>query len=376
MSSGFHTKLNKKQLKSASKFIEKLTFIVLDDEISSNDVSQSNETIKETYLSIGLEDSPKQVVRFNNISICINELRNMPHKRIFLIILRKKPLKPDENSTLLALPNVKYTFHFRSDSLRNDRDKTNSNGIIQTSLEDSWFTIFPLNLITLPFKKLKAGIKNSLTKLFLIEILQQSECSDEEKKEFINFCIETYRDDQVRMKQIQEYQRKHLEKTPIYLFTEDTFIHRILSKTLRESNLKSIFHIRYYLCGLYKQLLNLYKLQLSTLLNGEKLFYRGKVISRNELKYFQKSIGKYAITNSYVSVSTDEKVAKMFSSFEQPPTGSKVSVLFCFQINVKNVSKPLAFIDDYSAKGTEEEVLQSIGIIFRVDKVRKISVSK
>ncbi|CAF4419194.1 unnamed protein product [Rotaria sp. Silwood2] len=94
---------------------------------------------------------------------------------------------------------------------------------------------------------------------------------------------------------------------------------------------------------------------------------RGRMISREELENFQKSKGRFVVTNSFVSTTTEEIVALSFVGGGSSEATDKVSVIFHIQIDIeKNDSKPVAFIRERSQHPDEEEVLLSMGIVLSI----------
>ncbi|CAF4877503.1 unnamed protein product [Rotaria sp. Silwood1] len=95
--------------------------------------------------------------------------------------------------------------------------------------------------------------------------------------------------------------------------------------------------------------------------------HRGKMIPREELENFQKSEGRFVVTNSFVSTTTEEIVALSFVGGGTSEATDKVSVIFYIQIDIeKNYSKPVAFIRECSQHPDEEEVLLSMGIVLSI----------
>ncbi|CAF3816271.1 unnamed protein product [Rotaria sp. Silwood1] len=101
--------------------------------------------------------------------------------------------------------------------------------------------------------------------------------------------------------------------------------------------------------------------------------HRGKMIPREELENFQKSEGRFVVTNSFVSTTTEEIVALSFVGGGTSEATDKVSVIFYIQIDIeKNYSKPVAFIRECSQHPDEEEVLLSMGIVLSIGSIESI----
>lgn len=122
----------------------------------------------------------------------------------------------------------------------------------------------------------------------------------------------------------------------------------------------------------YKLFLELQRLYISQVSTEFREAYRGKLISIQELYRFQRAVGKFVITNSYVSTSKNKKVSNRFNDQTESQSEDKILVLFVIIITAHhNHSKPMALID----QSEEIEVLLSSGIILRVHSVKKVGVS-
>ncbi|CAF4155763.1 unnamed protein product, partial [Rotaria sordida] len=101
--------------------------------------------------------------------------------------------------------------------------------------------------------------------------------------------------------------------------------------------------------------------------------YRGKLIPIEELEHFKKNIGKLHVTMRFLSTVTHREVALIYSGDGRIWETDYVSVLFNITINMKeNISKPIAFIHEYSSILDENEVLLPIGMLFRMNSIRHV----
>jgi hypothetical protein len=209
----------------------------------------------------------------------------------------------------------------------------------------------------------------------LVELLLRLASGDEGKKDFVNFCRETYQSNDGYLNEIEKFEHDNIANKAIWWYTGETFVYRILSKTFGTSNLNLIYKIRFFTYELHAQLKELYRLQLPTLLKTTLNVYGGVSIPKTDFDCLRKSLGKLVITNSFLSSSTKKNVAAAFSAHNGSAKDS-VSVIFCMKINVqKNSLKPIASIKDHSQIQDEDEVLLSIGVVFRMLSSRQIAVS-
>ncbi|CAF1355441.1 unnamed protein product [Rotaria sordida] len=118
----------------------------------------------------------------------------------------------------------------------------------------------------------------------------------------------------------------------------------------------------------------LHQQQMSAFRNIDFLqVYRGKLIPIEELEHFKKNIGKLHVTVRFLSTVTHREVALIYSGGGRIWETDYVSVLFNITINMKeNISKPIAFIHEYSSILDENEVLLPIGMLFRMNSIRHV----
>ena len=68
------------------------------------------------------------------------------------------------------------------------------------------FIFLPSNLINTPIRNLDAETQRFVIQQLLIELMQRKPYSTNTRKDFIMFSRQTYRDDDVRLRQIDEYE--------------------------------------------------------------------------------------------------------------------------------------------------------------------------
>lgn len=186
--------------------------------------------------------------------------------------------------------------------------------------------------------------------------------------------VKTHQFNDAYVSEIQKFEKDYTKNKAIWWYTGETFVYRILSKTFGTSKLNLIYKIRFFTYELYSKLKELYYLQLPMFIKTPLNVFRGVSVPKADFDCLRRSFGKLVITNSFLSTSTKKDVAASFAAHNILPKDS-VSVIFCMRINVqKNTTKPIASIKDYSQIQDEDEVLLSIGIVFRMVSSRQIAV--
>ncbi|CAF4325883.1 unnamed protein product, partial [Rotaria sordida] len=100
--------------------------------------------------------------------------------------------------------------------------------------------------------------------------------------------------------------------------------------------------------------------------------YRGLTMDWNQLEELRRNKGNLVSTNSFLSTTNDYEAACFFAGNGNVDR-DYVSVIFEISVNTKvKHSIPFAKIDYQSIFKDEDEVLFSIGAVFRVDETEEI----
>ena len=315
----------------------------------------------------------QHVYQVKTIQKCIEKLNKLTDRNVILLISLDDPLTDQQKSRLCSYPNVECIYQFGSE-FSYIKLSVVFNNEMEVLQNESCLSDIALDITSRRWEDIDHPTKMFALKYILLEVLQQIPCTPKEKQDFIDFCWTICRREK-DWDEICKYRNPACKKNAIWLYTGDSIIPHSVNRILREENLNSIIRIHFFTHDLYSDLHKLYLLQKSKLNFGIQL-YRGKPLARNELECLKKSEGKYVVTDSFVSTSTDIDVAKAFAGGGNIQSDDKVSVIFSIKLRMKNnISKPVAFIREYSQKRDhEEEVLVSLGIVMRVISVKKNEV--
>ncbi|CAF1425183.1 unnamed protein product, partial [Rotaria sordida] len=166
------------------------------------------------------------------------------------------------------------------------------------------------------------------------------------------------------------------KKVAIKWYTRDTFLFRLVNKVLREENIDDMYKIRLILSDIHIQLVELHGDYLETLLDLSLYpycltVYRGQLMSARELDQLKWNIGCFISMNSFLSTSTARDLPLIFSGQGQQRPQLE-SILFEITIETSTCETAFADIQYISWIPGEEEILITIGAIFRIDSVNQI----
>ena len=194
----------------------------------------------------------------------------------------------------------------------------------------------------------------------------------ESRDEMLIECRHICKNNEQALTEIDTFDKMYESNAALQWYSRDTFLFRIVNKVLRSNNVNTMFNIRYFLTDLYTQLNELHKkenLFESYEIQQIKKVYRGQHISKIEFEYLQEIKGNIISINTFLSTTKSLQIALCFANTVLN-NNNLIPVLFCIEINRSSESvRPYANISKYSMFQDEEEVLFSMGSIFRIQHI-------
>lgn len=187
----------------------------------------------------------------------------------------------------------------------------------------------------------------------LKDILLETDEKSDLKKEMIDFCREEYTDNIIQLKFIEEFENHFQVDDAIqWYLRQETFVHKMITRAFRVLDPDILFKLRYFIQHLHRQLQSKVNTNVltvhRTLRIQQELFNKmkqnqGSLLSFNEFIFFNKN-----------------------QSTIEPSPINKDSKLVHFRIDLGNG------IARYDMETKSNEVLLTLGIIFRIDKLEQI----
>ncbi|CAF4372486.1 unnamed protein product, partial [Didymodactylos carnosus] len=206
----------------------------------------------------------------------------------------------------------------------------------------------------------------------LIEILLLTPQLPIALDEMLNICSRDYIDNHAEQTNITEFKQALIPEKAVWWYTRDTFLYKLLNKALRTQNIDDIFRFRYFIVHLHNQLTQLHRDYIKSFADKSKelICYRGQQITSNELERLKKDLGSLISMNGFLSTTTSFHVAKEFA-LKNISSNTK-PILFHIHIDLTvPTSTPFANISQWSAFKAEDEVLFSLGAVFRLDLIKQ-----
>ncbi|CAF1440807.1 unnamed protein product, partial [Didymodactylos carnosus] len=185
-------------------------------------------------------------------------------------------------------------------------------------------------------------------------------------------CRREYETDVVELKKIDEFEKHYRPNQAVYWYTRDSFVYRLVNKALRTEDFCIINKYRLLITDLHTQLTKLheqfYKQDLTC---PGQTFYRGQQLSVKELE--KSNFGQLITFNGFLSVTSSKDVALIYAdTTKDDSSASFQSVLFTVKVdNRKGLFSTFHTIEKLSNFSNENEVLFSLGTIFRVQSIVK-----
>ncbi|CAF1481415.1 unnamed protein product [Didymodactylos carnosus] len=195
------------------------------------------------------------------------------------------------------------------------------------------------------------------------------------KKNMIDECCKFYYNDEIELKRIQTFWNDYHPSKAIWWYTSDSFLYRLLNRAFRTENILLLNAFRFFMIDLRNQLSELYQTQYT---NNTQIFYvyRGQGMSVKELQKIRDNIGGFLSINTFFSTTVSSSLAADFAGDSFSQLIYERSVVFQMEIDPRICPSrsPFANISKHSSMPSEDEILFSMGTIFRIDLVEELEI--
>ncbi|CAF0896621.1 unnamed protein product [Didymodactylos carnosus] len=206
----------------------------------------------------------------------------------------------------------------------------------------------------------------------VIDILLRMPLSDDAKHVMSEYCRSCYKEEHPAQKHISEFENTYdidVLGEAISWYTRPCFLNNLLSKTLSTQDPDDLFTFRFFISALHKEL---YLLNSGRTQSLPSKLYSGKVLSTDIVEDLQKNIEGLVSMNGFFSTTTEPKVSNIYAGTSCSLPKDQKSVVFNLNIKDSVLTKPFANIRKYSKIQDEDEILFSIGTVWRILDVKLI----
>ena len=225
-------------------------------------------------------------------------------------------------------------------------------------------------------RKLSANNDAFLQFQLTLDIILRLERNQFAREEMLFICRRKFVHDQLILSTIDRFELTYQsECDAARWYTADSFLYRLLNDVLRTEIVDSIFKFRYFIQDLHNQLARMqidYFKELTNTNNSSFKLYRGQPMTWNDFEEkFRANQGNLISINSFLSTTTDRYVARAFAGDgDEQLAENEISVLYEITIDTRfDHSVPFAELNDQTNFEYENEVLFSIGAVFRIEEI-------
>ena len=182
-------------------------------------------------------------------------------------------------------------------------------------------------------------------------------------------CRRLYENDDVTLKKIENLLNEYTSDKAISYYTRSAGLFFIINQACRTEDVQRIYEFRRYISDLHRQLEKLCteqeeKLELKSAI---KTVRRGKLLSTSVLQQLIDNERGLISMNGFLSTTMSPDVADMHSGVGDNIGDGYKPVRFVLTID--NIKQPYASLHDYSVIKHEEEILFSLGTIWRIESI-------
>ncbi|CAF1294715.1 unnamed protein product [Rotaria sordida] len=333
------------------------------------------------------------IVYYSNISKCIKYLKRVRSREYVIAIIVSYPMEstqriihrlqqlgviqtifvvysvsdPDNHLSLIA-----DNFHvFQNHELMFELLEKRIQEVEEQNLNGGLFTTF--------YRKEKSlkDVREDLaifawTHVFKVLLMSMPRDSLEAKRQMLSECRAYYRNDAVRLAQINEFERKYQSKDAIWWYTKPGFLFYLVNKALRSQDIWVLYKFRYFIIDLCCRLEEVSSSQSFSSIR----LYRGAKLNRDELKHLQ--VGCLVSTNGFFSCSSDRNVAEMFigtdlvtdRSSSRDRDACQQFVLFIIDVDRRTSTNiVVADVSHESELPDENEMIFNFGSTFIINEI-------
>ncbi|CAF1475828.1 unnamed protein product [Adineta steineri] len=203
----------------------------------------------------------------------------------------------------------------------------------------------------------------------LKEILLATKFEDKHFTEFITYCRQLCEGDENELKNVNQLQTTYKNNIPIWWYTWDAFLYRMLNQALRSMDVDIIIRMGFFISDLHRDIQRLHSEQFDDHQSGTTFtVYRGQGLLKEDFTEMTKTKGGLLSFNNFLSTSKNFDVSLSFAR-RAAINLDLVGILFVMSINPTHATTPFASVSNVSYFHTEDEVLFSMHTIFRIGDI-------
>ena len=344
----------------------------------NNSSFENNKNDDRTIFIEQFQGIVNNVHRFDNLDVCIDYITDIKHELVILIISSSENALEAFEKVLDQLKNLHHIYLLIQNKThliahRKIRGIFSTTTAIYTQLQKD-LKRYERDLIN--FNSVGENISTNdeqeanfmyaqLLKECLLDIANSE---NDDLTDLIEYCRKQYAHNRHELTRIDEFERDYANHSPIWWYTRDGFLYKMLNKALRIQNVETLYAMRIFIKHLHESLENI---SINSTSFRPNILYRGQQMPSDELMILKKNQGGLLTFNNFLSTTEDKNLATIFAGNSFLADDGMVAVLLeIYVIGNFTDTPPFANITQISSFGeSESEVLFSMNTVFRIENV-------
>ncbi|UJR11721.1 hypothetical protein I4U23_015902 [Adineta vaga] len=210
----------------------------------------------------------------------------------------------------------------------------------------------------------------------LKEIILTSNFEEKHIKEFVDYCRELFTHSDVELTRVKEFESKYHSQTPIWWYTNNSFLTPMLNRALRNMDPDIITRISFFIADLHRQIEQLHQEQYVNQKSPSAAFtvYLAQGLTKVDFEQLKKSRGGFISFNNFILTNKNSKMT-LSSAQDISTKDDSVGIMFIISIDPSQSSTPFASIHDVNCSQTEDEFLFSMPTMFRINDIKRLTAN-
>ncbi|UJR16674.1 hypothetical protein I4U23_003574 [Adineta vaga] len=252
---------------------------------------------------------------------------------------------------------------------------------LQIAVHQCEQNILPISLFNVNIANESDEIFNRLDLSFVFiqvikEILSKIDFGEIHLDEYVNYCRDLYPEDDDELENISQLSRDYYSKRPIWWYTQESFMCRMLHRAIRSLDAGIIVRMGFFIDDLHRDIQRFYSEQFDNPDSDTKTLtvYRGQGLLVENFDRLSKLKNGFISFNDFLLTNKNRQIAYDFA--QQTATNPDlVGILFIMNIDTTDSMTPFADITKVGFFKTQDEVLFSMQSIFRIDDIELIDTN-
>lgn len=239
------------------------------------------------------------------------------------------------------------------------RIRTNREKFVQTKINEPLFIIFFLTN-----NENNESNDSFLYSQFFVDYLLNIQPMTTDDKELVSLCKDEYKGNESELNIIREFEESYSSEQALWWYTRDAFLYRLLNKAFRVQNFDLLLIFRFFI----RDIQRLIEQNSSS---SSICVYRSYIMSNDELQTFHNSLGEFLTINGFFIANLHRQ--QTLSYLNHPNlSGDNEKVLFEIAADSQiEPAKPFCSLTSLSYCSTVEQIIFSLGTIFRLDTIHQ-----